>query len=124
MAEQLVMQPQQLFFQPPELEKTERQGNVVAEIAEITEVIRDPLLLQGDPPQRGRARRRLDAAGRLERHGVRPGVRDRRVTAHAAGEARSVRGAQRLEALLDPLVLVPAALLKPQHSPAYDAEAE
>src|SRR5882672_8961133 len=47
-AEELRVGPQQVFLQPPELEKTERQRDVVAEVTEVAEVVGDTLELEQD----------------------------------------------------------------------------
>src|SRR5438128_464867 len=54
-AEELGVGPQQVFLQPPELEKAERKRDIVAEVAEVTEVVGDALELEQDAAQRQRA---------------------------------------------------------------------
>src|SRR5207302_2531123 len=108
----------------PELEKPERQGDVVAEVAEVAQVIGDALELQQNAAQHYRARRRLSAGRALDRHRPGPGVGDRRVAADAPGEARAFFERHSFEALLDPLVRVTEPLLQPQDLLADDREAE
>src|SRR2546426_3626294 len=124
MAEQRRIQAQQVFLEAPELEKPERQRDVVTEVAEVAQVIGDTLELQQDAAQRRRARWRLSAGRALDRHRPGPGVGDRRVPADAAGEARAFFERHGFEALLDPLVRVTKPFLQPQNLLAHDREAE
>src|SRR5207249_532748 len=75
-AEELGVGPQQVFLQPPELEKAERKRDIVAEVAEVTEVVGDALELEQDAAQRQRAPRRLGPGCAFDRHRPRPGRRD------------------------------------------------
>src|SRR3989454_10783766 len=124
MAEQRGIQAQQVFLEAPELEKPERQRDVVAEVAEVAQVIGNALELQQNAAQCRRARRKLSASRALDRHRPRPGVGDRRVPADAPGEARAFFERHGLEALLDPLVRVTESFLQPQNLLAHDREAE
>src|SRR5207247_2472202 len=123
-AEESRVSPQQVFLEPPELGKTERKRDVVAEVAEVAEVVGDALELEQDAAQRKRPGRRLSPGGAFDRHRVRPGVGDRGVAGHAAGELRPLFQRHLLEAFLDAFVLVAEPLLKPQDLFADDREAE
>src|SRR5207253_863532 len=123
-AEELRVGPQQVFFQPPELEKAERKRDVVAEIAQVAEVIGNTLELEQDAAQRKRPGRRLGPGGAFDCHCVRPSVGDRGVAGDSARELRALFERHLLEALLDAFVRVAEPLLQPQDLFADDREAE
>jgi hypothetical protein len=66
----------------------------------------------------------VGVAQALERHCVRPGIRDGAVAGYPAREARAVLQRHRFEALLDSLVLVAQAFFQSQDLLADDREAE
>src|SRR2546423_13835813 len=103
------------FFQSPELEETEAKRDVVAEIAEIAQMVCEPLAFKRDRAQQCRARRNVEARRRFDRHGVGPGERDRGIAADAAGELCAFLDAERLEALFNPLVLIAQPLFQAQY---------
>ena len=104
--------------------RPKRQRGVVAQGAQVAQVVGDALALQHQRTQPGRARRDFAAPGRLERHAIGPGVGHRRVARHAAGEPVGLQRRQLGEAALDALVHVAQVLFEPQHLLADDREAE
>ena len=123
-AEDLGVQPQPVLLEAHELGEAEGQGGIVAERAEVAEVVGDALALQHQRPQQEGARRRRDAAGRLDGRGIGPGVGTGRIAGNAADEPRARRHVVADEQLLDALVLVAEALLEAQHPLADHREAE
>ena len=122
--EQRCVAAQQILLEAQELRQAEGQAAVVAEIAEVTEVVGKALALEQQGTQLEGARRRRRAGERFERHRVGPGVGHGAVARDAAGEPRPLEQRQRLEALLDALVLVAEPGLESQHALADDREAE
>jgi hypothetical protein len=102
----------------------EREPAVVAEVAEVAEVVRDALALERERPQPQRPRGRHDPGESLDCHRVGPGVRDRAVAGDAPGERPAADEIAALEQLVDRLVRVAEPLLEPQHLLADDREAE
>ena len=116
--------PQPVFAQARELRQRERQGRVVAERAEVAEVIGDPLTLQHQRAQPAGTYRNDAACRRLERHAVCPRIRNRAVTRHPSGKAMPLERGQFGETPLHALVHVAEALLQAQHLLADHREAE
>ncbi len=114
----------EILLQPRELRQAEREAAVVAERAEVAEVVRDALALEQERAQPKRPPRRPCAGRVLERHGVGPGEGDRAVARDAARKARALGKGQGLEALLNPLVHVAESLLEAQHALAHHREPE
>ena len=102
----------------------QREGGVVADRADVAEMVGEALELGHQRAQPDGARRRLDAERGLD--GAREGQRvgDRAVARDAAGElrrrARAARRHQRLDALVD----VAQPLLEAHHGLAVGGEAE
>src|SRR2546428_4661004 len=103
-AEELGVQPQQVLLQAPELEEAEGERDVVAQVAEVAEVVGDALELQKDAPQRERPGGRLGPGRAFDGHGVGPRVGDGGVAAYASGQLGAFLERHRLEELLDALV--------------------
>ena len=124
MAEKFAVQPQPVFLEAHELGKAEGQRGVVAERAQIAEVVGDALALQHQGAQQEGARRRADAAGGLDGAGIGPGVGAGRVARDAAGQARALGEVFADEQPLDALVLVAEALLQAQQALADHRKSE
>ena len=115
---------QQPLLQARELRQAEGEPGIVAERAEVAEVVGDALELERQRAQPGRARRARTVRHALERLAVGP--------AKATAESPDTRAASRApssnrqlgEAPLDALVHVAQPLLEPQHLLADDREAE
>jgi hypothetical protein len=118
------VQPQPVLLQTGELREAEREAGVVAEGAEVPEVIGDALPLEEHRAER-RCTRRDDRPGELlHRHRVGPRERHGGVPAHAPGERHALVERHRLEALLDALVLVAESLLQAKHALPHHREPE
>ncbi len=124
LAEGRLGRAQQPLLQAQELREPEGEARVVAERAEVAEVVGDALELERERPQPRGARRQLDRAHLLERPAVRPRAGDGRVAGHAGGEAMPLEDRQIGEASLDALVHIAETLLEPEHLLANDREAE
>ncbi len=124
LAERLLGGPQQQLLQARELREAECESRIVAECAEVAEVIRDALELERQRTQHQPSARHGDGRHVLERLAVGPRERHARVSRDARGEAVSVQDRQLGEAPLDALVHVAEALLEPQHLLADHGEAE
>ncbi len=75
MPEDFVRQPQPVFAQARELRQAEAERTVVAQRAEIAQVVGDPFALEHQRTQPLRALGHDAAGGRLQRHAERPGER-------------------------------------------------
>ncbi len=116
---------QNLFAQNAALGMHERKRRIVADRADVAEMVRQPFQLRHQRSQIARARRRFDIQRRLD--GVRKGdpVGDggsRRRFAPASRAACAMRRARHQQ--LDPLVHVAEALLEPHHRFAAAGETE
>ena len=102
----------------------ERECRVVADRADVAEMIGDALELGHHPAEHGRARRRGQPECRLDRERERKAVRDRGIAGHSCDDARSAieicAGQQPVHAL----VHVAETLLQPNHDLAIGREAE
>ena len=102
----------------------QRKRGVVADRADVAEMIGDALELGHERAQPDRARRRLDPRCGFHRPGEGERIGDRAVARGAAGESRGAReigsGHQPLDALVD----VAEALLQAHHGLAVRGEAE
>ncbi len=124
MTEQRGVVAQHLFLEYPELGETERQCDVIAQIAEIAQMIGDTFAFQqqGSHPQ--------GAAGRCYvgnafcRHGVGPGIGHSAVAAHTPGQFGALPQAHALETFLDTFVHVAEPFFQTQHTFADDGETE
>jgi hypothetical protein len=105
MAEERCVEPQHELLQTPELNEAECEGDVVAEIAEIAEMIVDALQLEQDGPQPKRPRRRRDGCNAFDRLRIGPGICNGGIAAHAARQASAIAERHAFRALLDPLCL-------------------
>ncbi len=102
----------------------QREGGIVADRADVAQVVGDPLELGHQRTQPDRARRRLDRQGRLGRPRERVGVGDRAVARGAPGElGRALQGRPGDQAL-DALVDIAQALLQADHGLAACGEAK
>src|SRR5262249_44193224 len=90
MAEKARVQAQQVLLEARELREPECEAAVVAEIAEIAEMVGDALALEQQRPQPQAALWRHRPRSRLERHRVGPGVPDGAVARDPAGETRPI----------------------------------
>ena len=124
MAERGEIGPQHILLQARELGEAERETGVVAEVAQVAQVVGDALALEQERAQPRGARRHRRCRDRLQRLRVRPRVGDGAVAGHATGEPVAVADRHRLEALLDALVHPAQPLLEPQHLFAHDLEAK
>ena len=98
--------------------------DVARERAEVADVVREPLELEGDAAQRERARRRLPAGERLDRLHVGEGVAHRGVARDRLGERERAPVRAAAQQPLDPAVLVPEDDLEVEHLLAVALEAE
>ena len=124
MSERRRVLAQHVFAQARELREAERESAVVADRAEIAQMVREALALEAQRAQPRCARGRHGAREAFDGLRIRPRIGDRAVARHAPGEPSGVEHRQRLEALFDPLVCVAEPLLEPQHLFADDLEAE
>ncbi len=122
--ERALVEPQHVLAQPGELGEAEREPAVVAEVAEVAQMVADALALEGERAQPRGARRRCDAGDGFQRLRVGARIRDGPVAGNASRQPVPLGERHRLEALFDPLVHVPEALLEAQHLFADDLEAE
>ena len=102
----------------------QREGGVVADRADVAEVIGEALELGHQRAQPDRARRRLDAERRLDGAGEGERIGDRAVAGDAAGEPRRPVDVGAGHQTLDALVDVAEPLLEPHHGLAVGGEAE
>ncbi len=105
-------------------ESPKAKPRVVAEVAQVAEVIGDALALEAERAQVQRARRHGQIGDRLRGLSVSPGIRHRAVAGHPAGKTVTIGETEPLETLLDALVHVAEPLLEPQHLFADHLEAE
>ncbi len=124
MAEQPMVQSQPVFLQAQKLREAEGEGGIVAQSAEVAQMIGHALAFQHQRAQQQGPRRYLDPARRLDRVGVGPGVGAGRVAGNAAHQTRTLRHIGTDEQLFDALVLVTQALLQAQHALADDGKPE
>ncbi len=123
-AEQFGGEPQPVFLQPPELHEAEGQGDVVAEVAEVAQVIGDTLDFQEQGAQPHGTVGHLARGGGFHCHAVGPGVGAVRVAGNAPGELGASIDVHPLEALFRALVGVAEALFEFEDALADDGEAE
>ena len=71
-AEQAGVLPHPVFLEAEKLGQAEGEGGIIAQRAEIAQMVGDALAFQQQRAHGKRARRRLDAARRLDRSGVGP----------------------------------------------------
>ena len=103
-AEQVARKALPVLAQPRELGQSEGQRGVVAQGAEVTQMVGDALAFEQQRTQPGRTHGHNNAGSRLQRHAVSPGVGHGRITADAPGESVSFESVQRAEAVLDAFV--------------------
>lgn len=68
-----------VLAQARELRQSERQGRVVAQGPQVTQVVGHTLAFEHQRAQPRRARRNLAMPGRFKRHAISPGISDGRI---------------------------------------------
>ena len=124
MAEQRLAHAQPVFPEPRKLRKPEREPCIIAEKAQVPQMLADALSLEQQRAQPQRSWRRRGPGDAFDRHRVGPGVRHCGIARHASREPGALGERHRLEALLDALVLVAEPLLQAQDTLANDGEAK
>ena len=115
---------QHLFAQNAAMRMHERERRVVADGADIAEMVRQPFELGHQRPQIVRARRRFDVRGGFDGMSEGDAVGDRAVAGRAGGEPRRLFDRRAGHQRLDALVHIAEALLEPHHRLAAGGEAE
>ena len=115
---------QHLFAQDGALRVHHRERSVVANRADVTQVIRDPLELGHHRAQPHRARRRVELECRLHGASEDKRIRHRAVPGHARRNSRSIVDRFVAQQLLDALVGIAEALLEPDNGFAARREAK
>src|SRR5205085_6633418 len=100
----------------------EGEASIVAEVAQVAEMVGDALALETNRTQHRRARWHGQIGNRFGGLGVRPRIGDGAVAGNAPGEPVRFRERKCLEALLDPLVNVREPLFETQHLFTHDLE--
>ncbi len=100
------------------------EGGIVADRADVAQVVGETLQLGHQRAQPGRARRRLDPQARPRRRGRRPGRRRRCCRPRCGRELRRPVEIGAGHEPLDPLVDIAQAFLQPHHRLAAGGEAE
>ncbi len=102
----------------------EGEGRIVADGADVTEMIGQPLQLCHQCPQIPRAGRRFDAERRLDRVRKRDAIGNSAVARGARGKPCGFLDRRPGHQRLDPLVHVAEPLFEPHHRLAAGGEAE
>src|SRR4051812_44632268 len=102
----------------------ERESGVIADCADVAEVVGEALELRHESAQPDRASWRLGFAGGLGRSREGICVSDGGVAGGAAGEARAVREVRACHQSFDALVNVAETFLKPHYCLAVSGEPE
>ena len=102
----------------------QRKGGVVADGADVAEMIGEPLELRHQAAKPMCARRRLDPERRLDRAGEGDAVGDRRVAADARRQDGRALDARAARQAVDALVDIAEPLLEPHDRLAAGVEAE
>src|SRR5262245_8867095 len=124
MAEAGIGGAQYSFAQDAAMRMHERERCVIADSADVTEMVAEALELGHQRTQKDRARRNLDLGRRFDGVSERERVGDRAVARGAAGQPRGrVEGCARHQPL-DALVHVAEALFQPHYRLAAGGEAE
>ena len=100
------------------------EGGIVADGADVAEMIGEALEFGHDRAEVGRARRRLQRQRRFDGAGKGIGIGDGRIAGDAAGEPRRPVEIGALHQALDALVDVAEPFLQPDHGLAARGEAE
>ena len=87
------VQPQHVLLQPGKLRQPEREAGVVADEAEVAQMIGDALALEQQRAQPARALGGVKRGGALGGHRIGPGIGDGRIAAHAPRQPRAVQQA-------------------------------
>src|SRR5262249_49856168 len=124
MSERAGVRAQHGLFEARDVRQSEGKAAVVAEIAQVAEMIGDALALEAERAEDDRARWHGELRDRFGGLRIGPGVRHRAIARDPAGEPIPVPDRQLLEALLDALVHVAQTFLEAQHLLADDLEAE
>ena len=123
-AEGVVRRAQHVFAQDAAMRVHERERRVVADRADVAEMIGQPFEFGHQRAQILRARRRLDAERRLDRMREGDAVGDGAVAGGARGELCRLRDGRARHQRLDALVHVAEPLFEPHHGLAAGGEAE
>ena len=107
--------PQEVLLQPRELRQTECKPGVVADRAQIPEMIGAALELEREGPQQWRPRRQVMGRHTLQRLAIRPRKRDGGIAGNARREPVALEQPKLREPPLDALVGVAETLLQPEH---------
>ena len=95
-----------------------------ADVADVADVVVEPLQLERDAPDEPGPRRDVDAGNLLERLAVAQPVRDRADAADTLGDVERVERREPLHALLQPAMRVEQARVEVEHGLADRREAE
>ena len=95
-----------------------------ADVADIADVVVEPLQLESDGPDKPRPRRRVDAGNLFQCFAVAQAVRDRAHPADTLSNREGVEGWEPFHALLQPAMGVEQARVEIQHSLADRREPE
>ena len=124
MAEAGVGRAQHALAQDAALRMHEGERGVVADRADVAEMIGEPLELGHQRAQIARARRRFDVERRLDGVGEGDRIGDGAVAGGAPGKPRRLVDGRAGHQRLDALVHVAEALFEPHHGLAVGGEAE
>ena len=123
-AEALIVLPQHLFAQRRTMREHDREGRVVADGADIAEMIGEPFEFRHQRAQPYGARRRRPAERRLDSAGKGASIGHGRIAGAAAGEARRLFEIGTLDQAFDALMDIAKPFLEPHDGLAVGAEAE
>ena len=115
---------QQLFLEPRELGESDSKARVIAQRAEVAQVIRKTLQLQGKRSQPCCTRRYARSAHTFERLTIGPRECDSRIAGDPRGQPVAFEQGQLGESPLDALVHISEVLLEPENLFAHDGKAE
>ena len=100
------------------------EGGAGADVADVADVVVEPLQLEGNAPDEPGPRRGVDAGDLLERLTVAEGVRDRADPADPFGDVERIERREPLHPLLQPAMRVEQARVEMEHGLADRREAE
>ena len=124
MAEAGIRRTQGLLPQDATLRMHQRERGVVADRADVSEMIGEALELGHQRAQIDRARRHLDRERRFDRPCKGDGIGHRAVTGSVSGKMRGLFELRARHQPLDSLVHIAQALLEPHHGLAIGGEAK
>ena len=124
MTECIVRRPQHMLAQNPAMRVHQRKRRVVADRADIAEMVRQPLQFRHQRAQELRARRRFDAEHRFDRMRKGDAVSDGAVARGTRGEPRRLFDRRAGHQRLDAFVHVAEPLFEPHHGFAAGGEAK